>query len=503
MDEMSELQALRARVAELEAELGRGRADPVAPRGDPRRATWRAPVSALLITLACVLAPLSVASVWAATIVSDTDRYVETVAPLVDDPAVQDALAAAVTAAVFENLDVERLTTEALQAVADQPNVPPRVAAVLPGLAVPVADGVESFTRDQVDALMASRQFARIWGEVNRVAHEQVVRLLEGEQGGVVSAQDDTISLNLGPVVAAVKERLVARGLGLAANIPAVDRSFVVAESEAIGQVQGLYRLLTTLGVWLPVATLVLLVGGVAAARDRRRALLAGALGVAGAMLVLGVVLTLARAWYVETTPAGVLTPEAAGVFFDTLVRFLRTSLRALAVAALLTALGAFLAGPSPAAVATRGTFTRGLGSAREGAGWDTGRLGAWVFAHRRPLQVAVLLLGGVVLVFWPRPTAWVVVGVAVAVVLVLAVVELLAHPPATVAPATAAPDGAAPDGAAPAVVAPDAAAPGGAAPGTAAPDGAPPGTAAAAGAAAAGPPDARAPVEASSAPRT
>lgn len=431
MTDTTEVERLRARLAELEAE--RDAAAAPGPRRQRKSLGW-AVASAVLLVIACVLAPLSVASVWASSQVSDTDQYVETVAPLADDPAVQDAIANEVTAAVFENVDVEGFTTEALETLAEQPNVPPRVAALLPALAVPISDGVESFTRDQVDAFLASPQFAALWAEVNTLAHEQVVQLLEGDQGGAVTAQDNQITLNLGPIVAAVQDRLVDRGFELAANIPEVDRTFVLAESDAISQAQGFYSTLNSIGLWLPIITLGLFVAGVVLARDRRRALLKGALGIAAAMVALGVALTLTRMWYVETTPADILSAEAAGGVFDTLVRFLRTSLRALAVAALVVALAAFLAGPSAAAVKTRATFERGIGSARGGAeqaGWDTGGFGAWVFAHRRALQTGIVIFGGLVVMFWSQPTAWVVVWTAVAVVLALALVEFLGTPPA------------------------------------------------------------------------
>ena len=41
--------------------------------------------------LAAVLLPLSIASVWVHGVVSDTDRYVETVTPLADDDVVKAA----------------------------------------------------------------------------------------------------------------------------------------------------------------------------------------------------------------------------------------------------------------------------------------------------------------------------------------------------------------------------------------------------------------------------
>ena len=81
--------------AEPEA-LGPGPAGPHHPPDKPprRRFSWRTPVAALLIFVGCVLAPISVVAVWTANQVSDTSRYVANVAPLIKDPAIQNALTA-------------------------------------------------------------------------------------------------------------------------------------------------------------------------------------------------------------------------------------------------------------------------------------------------------------------------------------------------------------------------------------------------------------------------
>lgn len=439
MAELTEVERLRARVAELETQLATssGRA---APRGTGRRTSpWWAVASAVVLVLACVLALFSVAAVWTDRTLSNTDQYVRTVAPLADDPAVQAALANRITATVMDNVDIEGLATDALTTLSDQPNVPPRVAAALPGLAVPITNGVENFTHTQVRKILATPQFATVWEQVNRVAHQQVVKLLEGDQTGALSAQGNTITLNLAPIIDQVKTRLVDQGFSLASRIPTVNKSFVLVQSDAISRAQSTYRLLNTFGFWLPIITLVLFVGGVVLARDRRRAVVKGALGVTAAMIVLGVALALARGWYVDNTPGNVFTANAAGSIFDTLVRFMRTSLRTLAVLGLVLALGAFLVGPSVSAVRTRSALQRGIGSLRgsaEAAGWNTGRFGTWSFAHKRMLQVAVAGIGGLVLVFWPQPNVWVVVGTALVVLLAIGIIEFLARPPATL-PAT------------------------------------------------------------------
>lgn len=430
MDDAEEIARLRARVAELEAE----RAAPGPTGHRTGQTATRSFLAATLVVLGCLLAPLAVVSVWASTVVSDTERYVETVAPIADDPGVQAAIADEVTTAILDRLDVDELTTEALETLAEQENMPPRVADALPALAAPLSRGIEGFTRDQAANLLASDEFETIWDEANRAAHDQVVALLEGDQSGALTAQDDQITLNLAPIIEEVKARLVDRGFALAERIPTIDKTFVLVESDGITRAQQYYSFLNALGLWLPFVALGVLAAGVLLARDRRRALLRGSLGVAGTMLALGVVLALVRMTYVETTPLDILSAESAGNVFDTLVRFLRTGLRATGVLFLLIALAAFLTGPSSAAVRTRAVFDRGVGSARAGAdaaGWHLDPLGGWVHRHRGALRLATFIAGGLVLMFWSQPTAGVVLVVALLVVLALTVISFLGRPPA------------------------------------------------------------------------
>jgi cytochrome c oxidase assembly factor CtaG len=68
-------------------------------------------VASLLIVVACLLAPLGVAAVWARNQVTNTDRYVATVAPPAKDPAIRQAVTDVITAQVFTYIDVEGLVT--------------------------------------------------------------------------------------------------------------------------------------------------------------------------------------------------------------------------------------------------------------------------------------------------------------------------------------------------------------------------------------------------------
>jgi hypothetical protein len=135
------------------------------------------------------------------------------------------------------------------------------------------------------------------------------------------------------------------------------------------------------------------------------------------------------------------LPADAAAALFDTFVRFIRAGLRTILVVALVVAAGAFLTGPSISAVRVRGTFASGLGWVRrsgEHAGVRTGPVGTWTYTHRRGLRISAVALAALVFVFWGRPTAAVVIVIAVLLLIVLGLIELIgSRPPAE--PVTAA----------------------------------------------------------------
>jgi hypothetical protein len=429
MTDAGELQRLRARVAELEAE--RAQASSRGPAAERHR--WRSIGSSVLLTLACVLAPISVVGVWAGSEVSDTDRYVETVSPLINDPAVQADLTNAVTEAIFNHVDLKAVTSEALGAVSDL-GLPPRAQAALRALQQPMISGIENFVHDRVQQTISSPQFDTVWDRANEIAHENLIKLLEGNQGGAISAQSDTISVNLGPIVAQVKQRLVADGFGLAQNIPNVNVSYDLVQSDAVTKAQSAYRVLNALSIWLPIITGVLFVGGVLAARHRARALMWGALGIVAAMLALGIALAVARIAYLQALPGVVLSRDSAAMVFDTLVRFLRDSLRVTAVIALVVAIAAYFTGTSASAVRARASASRGIARLRgsaEHAGMRTGGAGTWIYRYKRLLWVATVIVGGLVLVFWSQPTIGVVITITIIVVVVIALIEFIGSPPA------------------------------------------------------------------------
>ena len=187
-----------------------------------------------------------------------------------------------------------------------------------------------------------------------------------------------------------------------------------------------------TVGIWLPILALVLLAVGVYVARDHRRALVGAGIGVAAGMVALALALAVFRALYLDAVPASVLPHDAAAVAYDTIVRFLRLGLRTILVLALVVTAGAFLTGTSATATRTRQGMAGAIGwlaGGAERAGLRTGPVGTWAGANKQALRVAAVAAAALALVFWGRPTGKVVLGLTLALLAALAIIEFLARP--------------------------------------------------------------------------
>jgi hypothetical protein len=459
-EERAELERLRAEVASLRSQATAAAvpSETVVVSTRRPRQRWRSVVATLLIVIACILAPIAGVAVWMKNLVTDTDRYVTTVAPLARDPAIQNAVADRITAEIFVHLDVQQITNQAVDALAER-GLPPRVADPLHALSGPMASGVQGFVRTEVGKVVASDAFADAWVSANRAGHQAMVAALTGQTGQGVTIANDTVTINLGPFIQVVKQRLVEQGFDLASRVPDVNPSFTVLQSDAIGKAQGAFSLLNAIGNWLPVIALILLAVGIYVAKDHRRALLGAGLGLAAGMLALGLGIALVRMLYLDALPLGVLTRDAAASFYDTLVRFLRLGLRTVLVFGLIVALAGFLTGRSITAVRTRAGLSRGIAWLRGGAekaGFRTGPVGAWVYTYKRVLQFVTLGIAALLLVFGNQPTGKVIIVLALCVLVVLAIIEFLGRPPSPAVevsphemavPETAGPDGPAPQG--------------------------------------------------------
>jgi len=374
---------------------------------------------------------MSVIGVWAGRTTLNTDRWVSTVAPLDRDPAVRAAVSTYMTDQIFTTLNVDQRVREAL---------PPRAAF----LASPLAGQVQGFVKNSVDKVLASPQFAELWPEINRMAHKQVMAILNNDSR-VVRSSGDTVTLNLLPVVNEVLvglEKQVptlfgksldlptltngqipaglqtkienALGVSLPANfaaIPIYQGDQLSAAQNAVVQMRQYVGLLV-LGSVLALALALLI------STRRRRTTLQFGIWLVIAVGTLTVLIRNIRAQLIDQVPAGVLRSGVdAGVqiVFVTL-RERGTQLLWLGI---LIALVAYLVGPGRGPVALRQGVARGahlLGqqvrrysAVAKADGPDFAR------ANRDSLRIGGAVAAGILLLFFTSWTALFVIAVALA----------------------------------------------------------------------------------------
>ena len=370
-------------------------------------------VVALLVIFGCVLAPLAALSIWLKAELLNTDAYVSTMAPLADDPDVQNALADRITHALVVDTSLE-------QEVAGR--LPDRAEFLAPKL----TDAFASVVHDAALKIVQSEQFSELWERANRRAHTQVVALLEGKSSGRLGLDDGEITLDLGPIAAKVRSALEARGIDVFENTGSRgDQRVVLVKSVWLERSQNATDLLQKLAVVLPLLTILCFGVAIALSPNRRRTVLRAALGFALGMAIVAIAFNAGRHFYLDVLPSSV-NQAAAGSVYDQLVADLRLALRTGFALGLVVALGAWLAGPARPATKLRDSV---LGLAHGTQAGDAPRpLPAFVARHRIGLRVLIIGAGVVVLVALSTPSPAAVLVIALLVLVGVVIVELLAR---------------------------------------------------------------------------
>jgi hypothetical protein len=312
-------------------------------------------------------------ALWARAVVFDSDRFAAVVEDAIAQPEVIEAVARNVTELAFTAAEIDARLEGVL---------PPALQPLRPA----VVGGARAFVQERLERRLATDGSRELITGVVRRAHVAAVDLLRGD-GLVdgVTVIDGAISVNLLPLLGRGFEAVQGIGLLDDLDVPpltvdgdpdeqiaALEATFdrdlppdfgqlVVYRSDAIADAQASLAtaqqalVLAKRALWALLAvTAGLLVASVALARSRRRAALALALGSIGAVLVLRVVVQRV----VDDAPAMVVDVAARALVtgtLDGLTSGLYRMLTVLMLIAVVVALVAFLAGPSPMAQSVRG----------------------------------------------------------------------------------------------------------------------------------------------------
>ncbi len=372
----------------------------------------------VLIVLGCLVATVSVAMIWLNQVVLDTDKYVATVAPLSEDPAIKDAVADAVTDELFRRSQADQLAREAL----------PEKADFLVG---PIIGATEGFVYEQVHKLLDSAEFSRVWQEANRKGHKVVTQVLLGEKGAV-AAQEGRISLDLSGLFEIVKARLAEKGVTIFENVSLENTGaqLTIFEYENITSIQEAVSLLNHLAFWLPVIALALWGAAVWFSPNRMTALFRIGLGLAAGMVLLLVGVGVCRGYYLDAISSSkTIDVPAATSFFDIIIGSLKGAIRQEFAIGLVVAAIGFIFSPYPSAVTLRSAIRAFYKEAVDaGEKIDLGPTGTWITRQKSGLRIGGIVLALVILMSMDQPSLSRAFLVAMILALYLGVLEFLSR---------------------------------------------------------------------------
>lgn len=370
-------------------------AAPAVPAGRtdsrPRAARARGIVAVVLILSGIILTPLGIVGFWSHRTLTDTQQYLDTVGPIGDDAATKAALSQFITDKIEARVDPEQLVE---QIFGDLIERYPRLELMVPI----VAGAVDAVITDTVDKLVYSEQFDEVWRGLNLAAQKSFLAILEGREEGPVRLQGEQIVLDVGELLAIIKQRLIERGLTFLENVdfPEVDRTIVLLNAPQLAQVRTIYSITSPIMRWLIVFVVALFVFGAFVAVRRPRAVTWIGAGLVVWSVVLAAALRIGQSAFtnqLEGTPFG----PASDVFYTTLLRYLDSSVWGLLLVGLgLWFVGFFLSRARGGHAMRSGAAALTERAAEPLRGGPLESAGTWVQRNARWLRV--LLAAGVLI---------------------------------------------------------------------------------------------------------
>jgi len=294
----------------------------------PKGGRGRLVLSIVFLVVAALLAPLTVVAGWARTQLTDTDAYVDTIAPLADDPDVQAYVADQLAAALITAADVQARLDELL---------PPELAPAIDPITTAVNGAISAATQ----RFTASPAFGTLWEAANRAAHTVISGVLTADLEAT-DLENGQLTLDLGVALPNLQDYLVEQGFEFIGRLDLsnVDAQIVLAEGEQLAKIETARELVGKLDtfVWvLFVATLLLAALSVLVAPKKPAALIRLAVAIALVTVMVAIALSVARQAFlsalVETVPSNV-----AASLFDTVVGSMRAGFRSIFVVGIVIA---------------------------------------------------------------------------------------------------------------------------------------------------------------------
>ena len=220
------------------------------------RSFWQSFFAGFAAIIAILSFILFNVSYWTTQTIIDDKKFTAAVAPIIQDPAVQETLQKEITKQIFERINVEQ----------ELKNVLPEN---LQFIAAPFASQVESFTSDKIGDALKSKQVADAWTNVLSTVHTQLIAYIQDPNNNGVITVDDVYNK--------VGDQLKTSQIGFlfGKNLPSSIGSITVTEITWIPQAREAINRLQQLTNVLAAVTVISVLAAVALS-TRRKSMVVG-----------------------------------------------------------------------------------------------------------------------------------------------------------------------------------------------------------------------------------
>lgn len=241
-------------------------------------------VGRIAAAVAVVALPLGMLSIWIGAYVGDTDRYVRTVAPLADDPAVKKAAVDYLereTMAVLSSgdqlgstlrtLDLSCIGVDAglLAGIADLANAFLEGTPLGNTIREQVDPQIRATVRRAISQAVESDTFAQVWVDANRQAHREVLAALEDRPAP--AGGSDAILIPLTRISQMITGLVPCPDLVTDETVEQIRSSLTLVDANELRDAHTGYQVLKALRWLLPVLFVLGVLGAVLASGSRRR----------------------------------------------------------------------------------------------------------------------------------------------------------------------------------------------------------------------------------------
>ena len=309
----------------------------------------------VLFALGTLIILVGSLTLWVKRQALDTDAWVDTSSKLLEDDEVRMALSVYIVDQLYASADPQAVLEE-------------RLPTNLQGLAGPIAGALRQPAVEGVDRFLQRPRVQDLWEDVNRVAHQELIAVLEDDTRGNITTGGGVVTLNLRTLVVNIGTEL---GFGdeLDARLPQDVGQIQILQSDELEAAQTGVKLIKWMSWLVILIAFACYAGAIWLARGRRGMLR----NVGAALFIVGILLLVIRRvvgnYIVDALSSGESVREAIGHSWIIGTSLLAEVAWALIIYGIVILIGTLLAGPMRYSTRARGAIAPNLRD-RPGIGW-------------------------------------------------------------------------------------------------------------------------------------